>query len=160
MTKTGSQDRTGGKGSRIARRSAARLMAVQAVYEFLYTGKRSSELVEDYLYHRSGTNLGDDVEAVQPDGDLFTQIVKGAAERKSDILNIVGQHVHDNQGEGLDLLLKAILVCATYEFIACPDTDAPIIISDYVEVTKSFYGGQESRLVNGISDSIARTVRF
>jgi N utilization substance protein B len=59
----------------------------------------------------------------------------------------------------LEPLLTAILVCGTYELLAHPEIDAPIIISDYLHVTHGFFEGSESKLVNGILDALAKEVR-
>ena len=66
----------GQKGSQKARNSAARLLAVQAVYQVLSTNQDPSHIVQEYLDHRAGKAL-DGEEMVMPDGILFQKVVSG-----------------------------------------------------------------------------------
>lgn len=145
-------------GSRFARASAARLMAVQAAYQLIYSGSSVNAVIEDYLYHRTGNNLGDDVEAMPPDGTMFSVIVQGVQKDYQRLDEIIEAHSGKHWRE-LDALLQAILRCFAYEVINHNDIDAPILITDYIEVTKAFYDRDEARLVNGIADAMARDIR-
>ena len=143
------------KSSKKARSTAARLLSVQAVYQAIQLKVPPVSLMEEYLQHRAGMTI-DDVEMVQADGVLFTGIIKGATERWGDLQQMIIPRLN---GRTLEPLLTAILVCGTYELLAHPETDAPIIISDYLHVTHGFFEGSESKLVNGILDALARELR-
>lgn len=141
-----------------ARASAARLMAVQAVYQLICSSASPGSVVEDYLYQRSGHNLGEDVEAMPPDGALFNAIVRGVHTDRNNLDEIIASYSGRHWRE-LDVLLHATLCCFAYELINHNNTDAPILISDYIEVTKAFYDRDEARLVNGITDAMAKDIR-
>lgn len=143
------------KSSKKARSTAARLLAVQAVYQALQLKVPPASLMDEYLQHRAGMTV-DDVEMVQPDGVLFTGIIKGATERWGDLQQMITPRLN---ARALEPLLTAILVCGTYELLAYPETDAPIIISDYLHVTHGFFEGSEAKLVNGVLDALARELR-
>ena len=149
---------TGQGGSNFARASAARLMAVQAVYQMMYSHASAQSVIEDYLYHRSGSNLGEDVEAMPPDGGLFSAIVQGVQQDSQNLDAVIATYSGRHWRE-LDALLQAILRCFAYEVINHSRIDAPILISDYIEVTKAFYDRDEARLVNGITDAMAKDIR-
>ena len=153
------------KGSRIARLSAARLAAVQGVYQMKSTGQSADSLIGEYKAYR----LGQPVEGqnmVLPDGVLFEKIIDGVTKRGADLRGIIEASLSE-QNDAKDKetatyvepLLDSILLCGAYELLACPETDVPVIISDYLEVTHAFYEGGESRLVNGVLDNISKTVR-
>jgi N utilization substance protein B len=144
--------------SRFARASAARLMAVQAAYQLMYSRSSVNAVIEDFLYQRAGNNLGDDVEAMPPDGALFSAIVRGVQNDYQRLDEIIEAHSGKHWRE-LDALLHATLRCFAYEVIHHNEIDAPILITDYIEVTKAFYDRDEARLVNGIADAMARDMR-
>lgn len=151
---------TGNDGDRssYAKASAARLMAVQAVYQLIYSRVSAQSVIEDFLYHRTGNNLGEDVEAMPPDGRLFSGIVHGA-QKDHDNLDAIVAHYSGKHWREMDALLLAVLRCFAYEIVNHSEIDAPILITDYIEVTKAFYDRDETRLVNGITDAMARDIR-
>lgn len=153
------------KGSRIARLSAARLAAVQALYQMKSTGQGAASIIGEFKAYRLGKPV-DEEAMILPDGVLFEQIVSGVSAREEDLRGIIdtslaGQKGPDSPAAGIfvEPLLDSILLCGAYELLAHHDTDAPVIISDYLEVTHAFYEGGESRLVNGVLDNINKAVR-
>ena len=156
-------DKVKNKSSDIARRTAARLIAVQAVYQMLVNEQTAVSTIEEYKAHRLGSPLegleGELHESVFPDGNIFSKIVKGVEERQEEINQIIETIMSDkerpkpSQDKGsAEVLLKCIMICGVYELMAHHDIDAPIIISDYIEVTHAFYEGGEAKLVNAVLD--------
>jgi N utilization substance protein B len=145
--------------SAIAMKSAARLMAVQAVYQSFTDDKDMRLIAEEYLHFRSGMEV-DGEKLVEPDRELFSAILRGVSERRNDLNELIAaNHKRDESKSSLELLLQAILLCGAYELMANVKTDMPVIINDYVDVTKAFYEGGESKLINAVLDSIAKTIR-
>lgn len=145
--------------SAIAMKSAARLMAVQAVYQSFTDDKDMRLIAEEYLHFRSGMEV-DGEKLVEPDRELFSAILRGVSERRNDLNELIAaNHKRDEAKSSLELLLQAILLCGAYELMANVKTDMPVIINDYVDVTKAFYEGGESKLINAVLDSIAKTIR-
>lgn len=142
-------------GSKKARATSARLFSVQAVYQALQNQQSPISLVDEYLQHNIGMDL-EDGEMVTPDEVLFKSILSGVSNRSEDLSDIL--KLRQSSAE-MDLLLKSILLCGIYEIIGHPDIDAPIIISDYLNVTHGFYAGAEPKLVNGILDAVAKEKR-
>ncbi len=148
------------KASATAKRNAARLMAVQALYQMSVNNKDALFVVEEYLYLRTGMEVEGEA-MVAPDGALFKSIVMGVAERRDDLDGIVAANRPRKEGQIIkdEPLLTAVLLCGTYELLAHHDIDAPIIISSYVDVAKAFFSGNEPGLINGVLDSVRKVVR-
>ncbi len=153
------------KGSKIARQTAARLAAVQAVYQMKANDQSAKSVISEFKAHRMGVPL-EEQEMVLPDGILFEGIVDGVSDRQSDIKEVIDTLLSEQNKskssaslDSMEPLLGSVLLCGAFELLAHHDIDAPIIISDYLEVTHAFYEGGESKLVNGILDNVSKTVR-
>jgi len=144
-------------GSNKARNSAARLMAVQTVYQMHKNNQEAESAIAEYLAHRQGVDDdGDDM--VTPNPDHFALVVRGVSEHQAQL----GEMVKKNRGKELNAhepLLNAIFLCGAFELMVLQSIDAPIIISDYMHVAKAFYEDGEAKLVNALLDSIRQTVR-
>ena len=141
----------------IAQRSVARLLAVQAVYQMIKEApKNADSLIKEFLDHRTGIDSEGD-EIVSPDKGHFIALIRGVTDHAKQL----GDIIIANRGKDGDIepILKAILLCGTFELMMLQDIDAPIIISDYVHVTEAFYEGKETKLVNAVLDSISKSAR-
>lgn len=146
------------QSSKKARLSAARLAAAQAVYQMLANEQDAASLIAEYKARRFGKPV-DGAEMVLPDGKLFVDVVQGVENRRGDLEDILKSAAGETKSGVRELLLQAILLCGSYELLAHHDTDAPIIISDYLHVTHAFYDQGESKLVNGLLDKVKGAVR-
>ncbi len=146
------------KSSQVARNTAARLLAVQAVYQMGLNDQRAQNVIDEYLYHRAGMDV-DGAEMVRPDGSLFKRIVVGFSNKNNEIKELIYAKLPEKKSGKLEPLLESILFCGAYELFAHHDIDSPIIISDYLNVTHSFYDGGESKLVNAVLDAVLKTVK-
>lgn len=153
---TDSIQKKAAKSSKKARSTAARLFAVQAVYQSLQLKVPPASLMDEYLQHRVGMDLHEGDEMVVPDGALFTDIIKGVTDKWNDLVPLIMPRLNN---PSVEPLLTAILVCGTYELLAHAETDTPIIIADYLHVTHGFFAGSESKLVNGVLDALAKELR-
>lgn len=149
--------KTAHKPSASARRSAARLMGAQAVYQILIDNQAAGAVVPEYLAHRAGMEI-DGETMVEPDAALFSSIVQGVEGRRGDLEALIAANRPADKAKS-EPLLQAILLCGAYELLSCPETDAPVIISDYIDIAKAFFDGKEPGLVNGVLDSIRKVAR-
>lgn len=148
------------KPSATARNKAARLMAVQAVYQMAVNHKEAAFVIDEYLHLRAGMEV-DGEEMVKPDESLFRDIVLGVAERHSDLLNIVEANRPKKEGgQPNEPLLMAHFLCGTYELLSHQSIDFPVIISGYVDVAKAFFEGPEPKLINAVLDSARKVIRL
>ena len=147
------------------KKTAARLMAVQAVYQHLHNPQAAALLVNEYLSERTAMTVEGDEGAeilALPDGAHFKKIIMGVDKAQDDLAAMIVAHLKkegDETAKTVELLLKSILLCGAYELIYLQDIDSPIIINDYVDVAHGFYDGGESKLVNAVLDKISKTVR-
>lgn len=158
----------------MARRTASRMAAVQAVYQMETAGEDAKTIIEEYRLHRLGKPV-DGAEMVLPDGILFGRIVEGVSGRYKELEQVIGAALRkqsryrgsSESGNGEEAarpmlpepLLYAVLLCGACELLAHPETDAPVIISDYIDVAHGFYDGGEPKMVNAVLDTIAKAVR-
>ena len=140
-------------------RSAARLAAVQALYQHEMSGQAIAVILSEFHNHR----LGAEIEGEQyrdADTDFFNDIVKGVDARAAEIDALVGDHLADGWTlDRLDRPLRQILRAGAYELLARPDVPVAAIINEYVDVAHAFYEPREAKFANGILDAIAKRAR-
>jgi len=142
-----------------ARRSAARLAAVQALYQVDHSGASPDIVLEEFLHFRLGDSF-DTENDVAPQKSLFAKIVRGTSGGISDIDETISAALSNKWTfDRLEFILRAVLRAGVYELQAAPTTPARVVISEYVGVAHAFYDGQEPGMVNGILDRVARSVR-
>lgn len=145
------------KGSKKARATSARLTAVQAVYQIVTNNQSAASVISEYKLHRFGKIL-DEEEMVTPDGVLFESIVSGVYERMNSLEEMVAAGLKKDI-KMVEPLLLSILLCGAFELLVNLDVDAPVILSDYLNVTHAFYEHGESKLVNAVLDNVKASVR-
>ena len=140
-------------------RSAARLAAVQALYQQEMEGTSLPRLLQEFHEHRLGATIEDETYH-DAERDFFDDIVSGADARRGEIdEKIAGKLAAGWSLERLDRPMRAILRAGTYEIIARPDVPVGSVISEYVDVANAFYDKRESGFVNGLLDAIAKEAR-
>ena len=144
-------------GSQKARKSDARRMAVQTVYQMHKNDHDADTAIKEYLEHRAGVDPDGD-EMVSPDQDHFSLVVRGVAEHMEQLADMVQQN-RRKELNNHEPLLNAVLLCGAFELMVLQAIDFPLIIADYLHVTHAFFDKGEAKLVNGLLDSIRQTVR-
>ncbi|MDQ3077836.1 MAG: transcription antitermination factor NusB [Pseudomonadota bacterium] len=140
-------------------RSAARLAAVQALYQQEMEGITTARLIHEFHDHRLGATIGD-VTYVEAEQSFFDDLVTGTSARQAEIDALIG----DRLAEGwtltrLDKPMKALLRVGAYELLARPDVPVASVITEYVDVAHAFYDKRETGFVNGLLDAIAKVAR-
>lgn len=159
----------GGKGSkprkRAPRRSAARVAAVQALYQIDVTGGPAEGVLDEFVRFRlsggrsarAAAEAGDVEVPGEADRALFLDVVRGVSARRDAIDEILGGALTEKWTVArLDPVLRATLRAGVYELFARDDIPAKVSISEYVDVAHAFFEGRESGLVNGVLDRIAK----
>ncbi len=140
-------------------RAAARLAAVQALYQQEMEGLAVPQLLHEFHQHRLGATI-EEVEYAEPEVDFFDDLVRGTHARLTEIdTAIAGRLAQGWSLERLDKPMKAILRAGTYELLARADVPVGAVISEYVDVAHAFYERREAGFVNGLLDGIAKQVR-
>lgn len=140
-------------------RSAARLAAVQALYQQEMEGTEPARLIHEFHHHRLGATIEGDTYA-EAEISFFDDLVSGALARREEIDALIAERLAEGWNlERLDKPMKAILRVGAYELIARPDVPVASVISEYVDVADAFYDKREKGFVNGLLDAIAKVAR-
>jgi N utilization substance protein B len=140
-------------------RSAARLAAVQALYQQEMEGTPKARLIHEFHDHRLGATIEGDT-YVEAEQSFFDDLVSGTLDRRDEIDGLISGRLAEGWTlERLDKPMKAILRAGAYELIARPDVPVASVISEYVDVADAFYDKREKGFVNGLLDAIAKAAR-
>ncbi|MDR6899550.1 transcription antitermination factor NusB [Rhizobium miluonense] len=140
-------------------RSAARLAAVQALYQMDIGGTGVLEVVAEYEAHRLGQEL-DGETYLKADASWFRSIVAGVVREQTRLDPLIGSALQDDWAlSRLDSTVRAILRAGTFELIDRKDVPVPVIVTEYVEIAHAFFEEDEPKLVNAVLDRIAKQVR-
>ena len=140
-------------------RSAARLAAVQALYQQEMEGIPLQRLLKEFHDHRLGATIEDQTYH-DAERAFFDDIVTGADARREEIDALISERLVEGWTlERLDRPMRAILRAGAYELIARADVPIGSVISEYVDVAHAFYDKRESGFVNGLLDAIAKGAR-
>jgi N utilization substance protein B len=140
-------------------RSAARLAAVQALYQTEMEGTPLARLLHEFHEHRLGATIEDDTYA-EAEVDFFDDLVTGTDARRAEIDALIAARLAEGWSlERLDRPMRAILRAGTYELIARPDVPAASVINEYLDVAHAFFDKREAGFVNGLLDAIAKEAR-
>lgn len=140
-------------------RSAARLAAVQALYQQEMEGTPTARLLHEFHDHRLGATI-EGATYAEAEQSFFDDLVSGATERREEIDTLISVRLAEGWTlERLDKPMKAILRAGTYELIARPDVPLASVISEYLDVADAFYDKREKGFVNGLLDAIAKAAR-
>jgi N utilization substance protein B len=140
-------------------RSAARLAAVQALYQQQMEGTALARLLNEFHQHRLGMEV-DDEQYVDAEVDFFDDLVSGVDARRDEIDGKLGSKLAQGWTLArLDKTMLQILRAGTYELIARADVPTASAINEYVDVAKAFFDDREAKFVNGILDALAKDVR-
>jgi N utilization substance protein B len=140
-------------------RSAARLAAVQALYQQEMEGTPIPKLLHEFHHHRLGATI-EGVEYAEAEVDFFDDLVSGVDARSAELDALIAARLSKDWSlNRLDRPMRQILRAGAYELVARIDVPTGSVISEYVEVAKAFYDKRESAFVNGLLDAVAKDVR-
>jgi N utilization substance protein B len=140
-------------------RSAARLAAVQALYQHQMEGTVLARLLNEFHQHRLGREIEDDQYA-DADVDFFDDVVSGTIARRDEIDALLTERLAEGWTIArLDKTMVQILRAGTYELLARPDIPVGTAISEYIDVAHAFFDEREAKFVNGVLDAVAKAVR-
>lgn len=140
-------------------RAAARLAAVQALYQHEMEATPVAALLHEFHQHRLGAVI-EEAEYAEADVDFFDDVVKGTLARLAEIDALVGTKLASGWSlERLDRPMRQILRAGSYELLARADVPMGAVITEYVDVAHAFYEKREAGFVNGLLDAIGKQVR-
>ncbi len=140
-------------------RAAARLAAVQALYQHDMEATPQARLLDEFHQHRLGMEIDDETYA-EAEVAFFDDLVKGALARREEIDTLIaGKLAEGWKLERLDKTMLQILRAGTYELLARADVPTGAAIGEYVDVAHAFFDAREAKFVNGVLDAVAKVVR-
>ncbi|MBA3667148.1 MAG: transcription antitermination factor NusB [Sphingomonas sp.] len=140
-------------------RSAARLAAVQALYQQEMEGTPTPHLIHEFHDHRLGATI-EGATYADAEQSFFDDLVSGTVARQAEIDELIADRLAKGWSLArLDKPMKAILRVGAYELIARPDVPVASVLSEYIDVADAFYDKREKGFVNGLLDAIAKVAR-
>ena len=140
------------------KKSSARLFAVQILFEMEINGKKINNILErltdEYLIEISRLNKTE-----KADKNHLIKILKGVTKNQKDIDLNINDNLIGWSLSRIDSVSRAILRSALYELRECNDIPVKVIINEYIEISKSFFEGDEPNFINGILDKISKIYR-
>jgi len=145
--------------SRSQARSAARLAAVQALYQQAMEDTPLASLLDEFHRHRLGATI-EDMEFNAAETAFFDDIVSGVVARGEEVDAQLSAKLADGwRVERLDKTMLQVLRAGVYELMARPDIATPTVINEYIDVAHAFFDAREAKFVNGVLDAVAKAVR-
>jgi N utilization substance protein B len=140
-------------------RSAARLAAIQALYQMEVSDHGADAVVREFLRHRLSDQVDDNLIA-NADPAFFGHIVRGVTGERDELDDMVAAVLSSDLGvDRLETVLKVVLRAGAYELSNYLDVPVRVIISEYVDIADAYFGSKETGLVNAVLDRIARALR-
>jgi N utilization substance protein B len=142
-----------------SRRQAARLAAVQALYQWQEGEHAPAEIIEQFLNVRTG-EAGEGGMRRDADRPLFKDVVEGTVAHKDELEQTVSAALaEDWTWKRIDRLVRAILLAGAYELLHRRDVPPRVAINEYVEIAHAFYDQGEPSFINSVLDRVARQAR-
>jgi N utilization substance protein B len=140
-------------------RGAARLSAVQALYQMELGGASLPDIVAEFETHRLGKEI-DGEQYRDADAAFFREIVGGVVAGQREIDPAIDAALSgDWPLPRVDATLRAILRAGAFELASRPDVPARVVITEYVDVAKAFFEGEVPAMVNAVLDALAHSLR-
>ncbi len=143
-----------------AARSAARLGAVQALYQMEVAGATTAEVITDFKAGKLPRETEASYTDIEGDFDLFEVLVEKAVDRQATLDRAIARRLGKGwRLERIDAVARAILRAGAAELEQRRDIPVAVVIDEYVEIAKSFFDGPEPGFVNATLDACARDLR-
>ena len=145
--------------ARASERAAARLAAVQALYEMDVTGKSLPDIFAEFEAHWIGREIeGDQYNAAEL--TLFRGILQGVLDDQGPLDRAIDRTLVASWPLArVDSVMRATLRGGAYELKTRKDIPARVVIKEYVDVAGAFFGREESGMINAVLDGLAREFR-
>jgi transcription antitermination protein NusB len=145
--------------AKLVQRSAARLAAVQALYQMDIAGTPLPDILAEYESHWIGRDV-DGESYPEAEAAFFRDNVSGVLREQRTIDPIID----DVLARGwplrrVEAVLRAVLRAGAYELMHRPEVPARVVVNEYVNVAGAFLDREETGMVNAVLDELARRLR-
>lgn len=145
--------------SRQERRAAARLAAVQALYQMDVAKSGINDVLAEFESHW----IGQEVEGEQynkAENAFFRNVLEGVLAEQGEIDVLVDRSLQEGWPlRRVEAVLRAILRAGAYEMLSRKDVPARVVITEYTDIGGAFFEGDEVGMINGVLDSLGRRLR-
>lgn len=160
MGKAPTSDKTPGVDARKAnKRGAARLAAVQALYQMDMAGSGINDILAEFESHW----LGREVEGAQylpAEAAFFRDIVTGVVREQRVLDPMIDEALQQGWPlKRIETVIRAALRAGAYELSHRRDIPARVVITEYADVAAAFVERDETGMVNAVLDQLARKLR-
>lgn len=141
------------------RRGAARLAAVQALYQMDIAGAGINDIFAEFESHWLGSEVEGDT-YLPAEAAFFKDVVAGVVRDQAKLDPVLDDALSKGWPlKRIDAILRAILRAGAYELEHRKDIPARVVVKEYVDVANAFVDADETGLVNAVLDQIARQYR-
>jgi len=141
------------------KRGAARLAAVQALYQMDLAGTGLNDILAEFESHW----IGREVEGAQylpAEATFFRDIVSGVVREQRELDPLIDEALSKGWPlKRIEAVLRASLRAGAYELIHRNDVPARVVVTEYADVAAAFVGRDETGMVNAVLDQLARRLR-
>ena len=141
------------------RRGAARLAAVQALYQMDIAGAGINDIFAEFESHWLGGEVEGD-KYLPAEAAFFRDIVSGVVRDQAKLDPIIDDALSRGWPlKRIDAILRAVLRAGAYELACRPDVPARVVTAEYVDVAHAFVDDDETGMVNAVLDQLAHQLR-
>lgn len=141
-------------------RTAARVAAVQALFQSEQGPENPETVIDQFLRYRFGPGGYENGLVPEPHAKLFGRIVRAATEQQQTVdALLAGALPAEWPLARLDPVLRALLRAGGAELVMKDGAPAKVIINEYLDVAHGFFDGDEPKMANGLLDNMARALR-
>ena len=145
--------------SKLVKRSAARLAAVQALYQMDIAGTSLPDILAEFEGHWPGRDVEGD-SYPEAEAAYFRDIVGGVLREQRELDPMVDEALTKGWPlKRVETVLRAVLRAGAYELVHRSDVPARVVVSEYVDVAGAFLDRDETGMVNAVLDALARRLR-
>jgi N utilization substance protein B len=141
------------------RRGAARLAAVQALYQMDIAGTPLGDILAEFQSHWIGQEV-DGSQYLPAEAAFFRSVVQGVLDDQRKLDPMIDKALQGGWPlKRVGSLLRAVLRAGVYELSSRSDVPARVVVSEYVDVAHAFLDAEETGMVNAVLDQLARQLR-
>lgn len=149
----------GPKDKKANRRGAARLAAVQALYQMDIASAGLNDIFAEFESHWLGNEVEGD-KYLPAEAAFFRDVVSGVVREQTRLDPLIDDALSRGWPlKRIDAILRAVLRAGAYELEHRRDVPGRVVISEYVDVAHAFVDGEETGMVNAVLDQIGRQFR-
>lgn len=141
------------------RRGAARLAAVQALYQMDIAGAGINDIFAEFESHWLGNEVEGDT-YLPAEAAFFRDVVSGVVRDQKKLDPLIDEALSTGWPlKRIETILRAVLRAGAYELEHRKDVPGRVVISEYVDVANAFVDREETGMVNAVLDQIGRQFR-